>query len=384
MTKATRGALAVSFVTTALCLLLAEWVIATLRPQMTMAVLLEDAPRIFRSSDVLPYQLVPNAESAHRTAEFSVPIRINSCGYRCREFDVAKGEQFRILVVGDSFTFGHGCTSQECYASALQRELEEALGPGAAEVINAGYASCYYPDTYYLYLKTFGLELDPDLVIVGFFVGNDVDRQGMVFNEWVEVDERGLPLRIASANAHVEDGYWVSDSRLLRYRYPILRNSHLFQAIVSVLRSSGAPAEGRYRNELMYRPSYAERTIGAVDGVKRLFTEMDAMTKASGAQFLVFSIPAIEQVEPHRFFDEEGADSSLDILKPQRLFGEFFEESGIDFVDPLPFLRSMSEESLYYPIDQHWTPAGNELAGRWLARRLLEMGAVPRPPVRGI
>lgn len=379
------GSLLVLLLVVIVCLFAGEWIIATLRPQMTMSALLSDSPRIFRESDMLPYQLMPNAESSHTTGEFSVPIHVNSLGYRGPEFDPLPSQGFRILIVGDSFTFGHGCAAEDCYAGVLGRALDDSLGVGAAEVINAGYASGYYPDTYYVYLRHLGFALSPDLVVVGFFMGNDVDRQGLAFNEWTEVDGAGLPVRVASTEAHVEDGYWVSNNTQLRYRFPVLRDSHLFQALVTATKRVRPSSGGPYYNECLYAAHYSERTEAAVGRVERLFLAMNALAEERGARLLVLMIPSIEQVEAERFFGEDGPDPSLDLARPQAVFGEFFGSESIDYLDLLPTLRDSSAAAdLYYPVDQHWTPAGNRVAGRWLARKLLESGMVPRPVGRGV
>jgi hypothetical protein len=379
-----KAELVLFFVVVVVCLLAAEWFVGIVRPQMTMSTLLADSPRIFRESDILPYQLIPNAYSAHTTAEFSVPIRINSEGYRGPEFDPGSPRGFRVLVLGDSFTFGHGCTAEECYVGVLGSALEDSLGPGVTEVINAGYVSCYYPDSYYTYLVREGLELSPGLVVVGFFLGNDVDRQGLGFNDWLEVDDDGLPLRVASTVAHVENGYWVSNERQLRYRYPVLRNSQLFQLLVSATERVRHGGEGPYYNRLMYVPEYSERTEEAVERVKRLMSGMHRAASERGTRFVVLMIPDIEQVETRSFFGDEGPPPGLDLEKPQRIFRAFFEEQGIDYVDLLPTMRDASVgRSLYYPIDQHWTPEGNAVCGRWLAMELLRRGLVPRGTVPG-
>ncbi len=377
-----RASVVVLCVSIVACALIGEWVVASVSPQATMSVVLRSSPRIFRESDLLPYELLPNAESVHSATEFSIPIRINSLGYRGGEFDPCKREQFRILVVGDSFTFGHGCTAAETYASVLERALTGACGGREVEVINAGYAACNYPDTYYLYLKKIGLELEPDLVIVGFFIGNDVDRQGKSFHEWVEVDREGLPLRIAGTSAHVEDGYWIGDRRALRYRLPVVRDSHLAHAVLSAVSRVRRRVAGRFtvHNELMYRETYLERTEAAADVVQRLFSAMKISVEERGARLVVVMIPAYERVCSELVFGDGGMDSGLDLLKPQREFARFFGEQGIDYVDLLPALRELAPtEGLYYPRDQHWTVRGNEVVGERLASWLLATGAVEMP-----
>ena len=372
-----RASIVVLCVSIVACALIGEWVVASVSPQATMSAVLRRSPRIFRESDLLPYELLPNAESAHSTAEFSVPIRINSLGYRGGEFDPCKREQFRILVVGDSFTFGHGCTAEESYVCVLERVLAGACRDREVEVINAGYAACNYPDTYYLYLKRIGLQLEPDLVIVGFFMGNDVDRQGSSFHKWVEVDPEGLPLRIAGTAAHVEDGYWIANRRAGRYRFPVIRGSHLAQAILSAVSRVRRREADRVTvyNELMYRESYLERTEAAADVVQRLFSAMKISVEERGGRLVVVMIPAYEQVCSELVFGDSGVDSGLDLLKPQREFARFFGEQGIDYVDLLPTLRELAPtEVLYYTHDHHWTVRGNEVVGARIASWLLEAG----------
>ena len=97
-------------------------------------------------------------------------------------------------------------------------------------MINGGFAAGYYPDTYYLYLKNIGLDLDPDLVLLGLFIGNDIDYPTAGENEWTSVDADGLPLSIQNIGSTVDDGgYLVRSNPAGRYRYPVLRNSHLIQ-----------------------------------------------------------------------------------------------------------------------------------------------------------
>jgi hypothetical protein len=377
MHRNVRLSIVVLFVTIVICLVMGEVIVALLMPQQTISVVRENAPRIFRESAFLPYELLPDASSLHSTAEFTVSLDINSLGYRGPEFDREKGDRTRILVLGDSFTFGHGVAAEETYSSALERALNGAGLDQGAEVINAGYASCNYPDTYYLYLKRVGLELEPDIVIVGFFVGNDVDRQGLALHEWVDVDSAGLPLEIRGSAAHVEDGFWVSNNRALRHRLPIVRNSHLAQAIVVAATRLRAGAPTPAYNQVMYRRHYTERTSDAVARVKRLFGAMKALTDGADAQLAVLVIPAYEQVFPQAVFGEGNVPDGLDLLKPQREFDQFFADAKIPHLDLLPALREFSPgEGLYFGADQHWTPRGHEVAGELLASWLMETGMV--------
>jgi hypothetical protein len=40
---------------------------------------------------------------------------------------------------------------------------------------------------------------------------------------------------------------------------------------------------------------------------------------------------------------------------------------GVDYVDPLPALRAARDDTLYFPIDGHWTPRGHALVAELIA-----------------
>ncbi len=343
---------------------------------------LADAPRIFSRSDLLPYALTPNSESAVATPEFETPIRINSHGYRDDEFEAAGPGRLRILAIGDSFTFGYGCTAAEAYPSVIEARLRDALGPDRIEVINAGFAACNYPDTYYLFLKERGLALDPDLIVVGLFVGNDLDHDLAHEHVWPRVDDAGLPLKIESTISRVENGYWVSRMPLRRYRLPVVRNSHLAQALISALRTA-LPSSPVLFNQWIYRRDYADRTSAAVEKVLALLSAMAALAEERGIPIVFVIIRAREQVHPERYdFSQYSFMATHELEKPQRILRRHLEDQGLTSLDLLPTIRDASgQEALYYELDQHWNRRGHEVAGKVIADFLVERGLArsPRP-----
>jgi hypothetical protein len=348
-------------------LLALELALRALDPQPTMERVFRDHPPILRPSEILPFELRPGASGRFRSAEFDTRVSINAQGTRGPDFAPDKGARLRVLAVGDSFTAGYGVEDDEAYPSRLDALLGERV-----EVINAGFAAGYAPDTYYLYLKARGLALDPDLVLVGFFVGNDIDHGIVEQNDWVEVDARGLPLRIVSRYSTVENGYWVSRDKRFRYALPLLRDSHLFQLAAGVF-EPWLPAPGRNPTVLarenrrsalnVYRARYLPRTEARVEQTKTLFLAMRDLARERGAAMVVVMIPAIEQIETNRLPD--GLD--LDPHKPQRIFGSFFLSRGIPYLDLLPPFSEPSPEPLYFSRDQHWTAAGHARASRAIA-----------------
>lgn len=102
--------------------------------------------------------------------EPAVQVRINSQGYRGKEYPAIKPKGTRrVIIFGDSITFGYGLEENDSYPAMLQ----QLLG-GGTEVINRGVTG-YGLDQEYLLFKRQVLQQRPDLVIVGFSGGDIYD-----------------------------------------------------------------------------------------------------------------------------------------------------------------------------------------------------------------
>lgn len=99
-----------------------------------------------------------------------VPVKINDLGFRdTREYALAKPPGgFRILVLGDSVTFGHCATYETSYPYLLEQRLEAWRKEIDWQVWNLAVPGYNTADEL-AYLEEVGQRFDPDLVIVGFF-----------------------------------------------------------------------------------------------------------------------------------------------------------------------------------------------------------------------
>src|SRR5689334_18825859 len=90
---------------------------------------------IIRISDIpgLEYELTPNASAYAWNTE----VKINSLGFRDREFSEQKSRAYRILALGDSITFGTSLAVDLTYPKQLEELLNEA-GSARFEVFNLG------------------------------------------------------------------------------------------------------------------------------------------------------------------------------------------------------------------------------------------------------
>ena len=123
-------------------------------------------PGFFLSDAVLGQRLAANYDGWFA----GVPVRINSLGFRePREYDLAKTTgTLRILVLGDSVTFGHGALYETTYPYLLEQQLHSWRPDVKWEVWNLGVPG-YNTAQELAYLKLVEERYAPDLVVVGFF-----------------------------------------------------------------------------------------------------------------------------------------------------------------------------------------------------------------------
>jgi len=127
---------------------------------------LKGSPGFFESDPMRRQRLAPDY-----TGWFAgVPVHINRLGFRDdREYSLAKGAStFRILVLGDSVTFGHGSVGEHTYPFLLEQKLKAWRPDVDWQVWNLGVPG-YNTSQELAYLLQVGPTFHPDLVIVGFF-----------------------------------------------------------------------------------------------------------------------------------------------------------------------------------------------------------------------
>ncbi len=128
------------------------------------------------------HEHVPGGE-AHL---MGVDVTINSHGQRDREFDKARAPGVkRIMMLGDSLTFGWGVPQDQTAAKHLENQLA-AEGGDTWEVINTGVGNTNTA-MQVAYFLTQGIEFQPDVVVLNYFI-NDAEstpqRKSGFFTEW--------------------------------------------------------------------------------------------------------------------------------------------------------------------------------------------------------
>lgn len=344
-------------------LLLAELAVRLVRPQPVMLV----SPGLYAPDPPRRYRLQPGFEgSISNRVEFDTRVAINRQGLRGPEIGPKAPGTFRVLALGDSFAFGVGAQEGETYPAQLQRILRSR--GMRAEVLNAGAPGFGVPDAV-AWFQRWGWTLEPDVVLVTVFVANDLQDAAPGGPKAVAVD--GVLM--------IEGEKQRGLSRWLYYHshlYVLLKTSVL-GGLARRLLGAPEPLETReLRSELeLYSKGRlpkplregAEATEQAVAGLAR---------SAGGARVLAVVLPSLIQVDAHRWqaaLQRFGRDpQGYDRERPNRLIRAVFARHGIPAIDlTASFAAAVRRgERIYYPIDQHLTPAGYQLTAKVVAEAL--------------
>jgi lysophospholipase L1-like esterase len=121
------------------------------------------------------YVMRPSTCVRLKTAEYDGVLKTNSLGMVGPELPATKpAGEFRVVVLGDSYTVGGQVPYQQTFPAVLERELRDA-GYTNVRVVNAGVGG-------YTEFNESGLlredlaRLQPDLVVLAAFLGNDISE----------------------------------------------------------------------------------------------------------------------------------------------------------------------------------------------------------------
>ena len=136
--------------------------------------LAESILRLLGYGDAIQYDYVDELGWVHQPNQHARTVggwtvRIDSAGLRGPEYARVKGPGvFRILLVGDSFTFGYGVAEDSTYGAQLQRLLRDGgASCGTVQVINGG-VNGYNTDQEVAFVRRVGSAFRPDVVVLGF------------------------------------------------------------------------------------------------------------------------------------------------------------------------------------------------------------------------
>ncbi|MBL8707169.1 MAG: SGNH/GDSL hydrolase family protein [Rhodospirillales bacterium] len=255
-------------------------------------------------------------------------VTTNSLGLRDREIDPEKKPAAtRILMLGDSITFGWGVRQD----LTVPQRLQSALGGSGVEVINSGVGN-YNTRMEVEYFLTEGYKLKPDIVVLNYFV-NDAEPVPSYDNSLLE-----------------------------KYSKAFVYFSSRWDA---AMRGAGLGGGQQTDWKSYYRGLYEDRTNpGGWSGAEKAIERAAAYCREHGMQFAIVHYPELRELRPYPFAEVTARLRTLS------------ERLGVPFIDLLPSVEKEPPASLWVTVpDPHPNERATELFAAALVEPLRAMAA---------
>jgi lysophospholipase L1-like esterase len=312
--------------------------------------------RLSRPHQDLGMQYVPGAVWRFHHPEYTVEYAINEDGFRRPASPRPRpaAPHGRVLLLGDSFTFGQGVPYEATWGAVAEGLLRQR--GTSLDLINAGVQGM---DTRseLLMLQELGPRYRPDAVVVGFLI-NDLYTN-------VSLDTTRRRATRSTDWSHVRKEVFV--------RAGATRTFHLLQLARRIVTSNDALYTKLYletpgRGEFLRLP-LSTRPRDQLAVTEQLLSQFAAECRALNVPLIVLSIPQQFQVL-HRVL--HGAQvKDIDVALYDRHFAELGRRVGFTWVPTLDALAGEEQPArLYYRLDGHLSADGHAIVARVLADAL--------------
>ncbi|MBI1383123.1 MAG: hypothetical protein GC161_18800 [Planctomycetaceae bacterium] len=369
-------------------LVAAEWGVRTFAPQLRVTEHLE-----WESHPAVGFRLAPLRQVAGNDGG-----SINELGLRGPAVPPRRDGERRLLVLGDSFTFGAGVATEAAFPAQLGALLSSDSG---ATVVNGGTPS-YGTERQSRWLNAFGDRVDPTHLVLAVFVGNDftdnLELEGPVVFEG-KLMERQL---VGASTEELRGRLWLSQFHLWRLvssrRTPAPARP---EPTAKESKEAGQEAYEQWKRAeeqnfarrqgeriAIYAPPAREapHIKIAYDAMEVCLARVKAWCDERGVHLAVAILPDVVQVEDNlqaqvaAFAGIPPGAAEWD--RPQSAIRNWCATQSVPCVDLLPPFRKAGraggDDSLYLVADSHFNARGHLLAAEVLARELSEFWA--RPP----
>ncbi len=274
------------------------------------------------------------------------PFAEDATGERLHVIDPARRH---VLVLGDSVVYGTGVEDDETFVRLLDGQLD------GVQVLNAGIPG-WSIDQYRIYQERLLPRLDPALVLVGVYAGNDYEVTG---HEWNWGASKPL-YRVGPDGALV-------DAARSRGCVDGLARSLLFR-VVWARKQLAKDAIEFFCKPHTLTWEETERSVAA-----QLVAIRDAASSA-GAPILFLLLPDREQIRRADSARMIYANRYRDLLR-------IFREEGLPFADLAPRFAALTdeEEAAAFLDPAHYSPEGHRRVARWIREEIAARGLLPEP-----
>jgi len=322
----------------------------------------------FEPDSFLGHRLKANASGFCLTDEFYYATYTNSLhkrDFRDAEHQNPRGSsKYVILALGDSFAFGTGVDLKDTFLALTEQKFDNVL------IIKAGVPG-YDIFHYFEYLRCYGLDYEPDMVLINLSLANDL-RESMQRMAVTEDGYLGTLYRRETASSSFVLWQWSLFKKSALFRFMCARGLCLrllrnvfnffgdkqpeydeFSLRDFLIREAGSGRDATVRYQ---------RFTAVMAAIKRMLSER-------GIALAVNMVPFSGQFMDDEFLGilESSVPGKLTMKFDRRLAqeraGAFLKVLGIDYLDPYEDLAAAhhSGKKLFWKIDGHFSQEGNRV-----------------------
>jgi hypothetical protein len=304
----------------------------------------------YESHPVYRFRHYPNMD-AQRSWVNPYRLRTNSHGLRAdRDEAYESPGETRILVHGDSLTFGVGVDNEDTFVHRTQHRLQRRFD--GIDVLNLG-VSGHGPDQEYLLFLEEGRKYSPRICIIAVCLDNDLDD-------------------VARVNA----AFRLEGDRLAFVPYEPSLAKRLAETVPYRWLASRSHLLVLARFNLVDLRIHASDVAAAEEGPPRLtlalaiYRDFIASVKKEGAVPLILLLPSQELVAERRNLPADAPWGPSIMLRDALL--RFCADHAVMCVDALDALAQpdLPFDSLFIPGDGHLSTDGHEVIADVLVKRL--------------
>lgn len=338
--------------------------------------------KFIEPDSILKHKLIPDSSCRVKTDEYNVEYKINRYGLRDVNIPYEKTKSIkRILVLGDSFTFGIGVSLDQTFPKQLEKMLNERYQDNEFQVINSGVGG-YSPVHEFLYLKTEGIKYQPDIVIIGLHMNDFIEERASL--KHAKRDEKGEIVAIQISQKHlfpeaVEDFlkknsftynvFLQNEERLLKLKGKIIARL-TFQQVPEYSKEATDFKPGDIEKDLFV----ITREIPESD-FNKLFSpvaerlnQMSQFLNQRKIPMVIIVIPSAHQISSTQWTTGRITLKLSEETYPTKIFeqlNQLTSENKIPFLDLTrdlqAYLANGKNPDLYYDYDGHFTVEGQKV-----------------------
>jgi hypothetical protein len=339
----------------------------------------------------------PGFDGWIKSREFTTHVQISPLGLRDPRTSYEKPPgTYRVLFLGDSYVESVQVQASE----GITQRLEVALnrdGSRPVDVINAGVAA-YGTGQELLLLEQEGVKYQPDLIVLLFYVGNDVTNNNYRLELWdnnlklalkpyFDLDKDGALKLIPGPPPAPRTGFAYS-LRHCCVLYNVFETGVMNKFGWSYPRES-LEAIGGLRTPLrgLYDTQPEDQWAHSWRITEVLLAKIRDRATEIGAPLVIAAAPEYRAMKPDLWANEVAgnrlASGRLSISAPNDHVGAIADRLGVRYIDLLPPLKRAAEagaDRLYYDFDEHWTAEGHAVAASAVEQALREWNLAGRTP----